>query len=105
MIGAYGYTPNDRRHSLKLFGNWDITDQWSLGANLLVQSGRPISCIGVYQGLDVSHYGNIHFSCDPGAPDGTGNNGSTDHRGGGGGTGGGGGSGGRQARVDRPTST
>jgi hypothetical protein len=77
MIGAYGYTPNDRRHSLKLFGNWDITDQWSLGANLLVQSGRPISCIGVYQGLDVSHYGNIHFSCDPGAPDGTGNNGST----------------------------
>ena len=77
MIGAYGYTPNDRRHSLKLFGNWDITDQWSVGANLLTQSGRPISCIGVYKGLDVSHYGNIHFSCDPGAPDGSGNNGST----------------------------
>ena len=82
MIGAYGYTPNDRRHSLKLFGNYDITDQWSVGANLLVQSGRPISCIGVYQGLDVSHYGNIHFSCDAGEPlvvggVNTGNNGST----------------------------
>ena len=77
MIGAYGYTPNDRRHSLKLFGSYDITDEWSVGTNLLVQSGRPISCIGVLGGLDVSHYGNIHFSCDPGAPDGTGNNGST----------------------------
>ncbi len=79
MIGAYGYTPNDRRHSLKLFGNWDITDQWSLGANVLVQSGRPISCIGVYQGLDVSHYGNIHFSCDSGEPpaNSNGNNGGT----------------------------
>jgi len=77
MIGAYGYTPNDRRHSLKLFGNYDITDQWSVGANLLTQSGRPISCIGVYKGLDVSHYGNIHFSCDPGVPTSNGNNGST----------------------------
>lgn len=78
-IGAYGYTPNDRRHSLKLFGNYDITDQWSVGANLLTQSGRPISCIGVYKGLDVSHYGNIHFSCDPGEPaaGSLGNNGST----------------------------
>lgn len=77
MIGAYGYTPNDRRHSLKLFGNYDITDQWSAGLNLLVQSGRPISCIGVYKGSETSHYGNIHFSCDPGAPDASGNNGST----------------------------
>lgn len=78
-IGAYGYTPNDRRHSLKLFGNYDITDQWSVGANLLTQSGRPISCIGVYKGLDVSHYGNIHFSCDPGEPaaGSLGNNGDT----------------------------
>ena len=77
MIGAYGYTPNDRRHSLKMFGSYDITDQWSIGANVLVQSGRPISCIGVLGGLDVSHYGNIHFSCDPGAPNASGNNGTT----------------------------
>ena len=83
QIGAYGYGPNDRRHSLKMFGNFDLTDEWSLGANLLVQSGRPISCIGVYKGLDVSHYGNIHFSCDPGEPlldargRNTGNNGDT----------------------------
>ncbi|TWI06324.1 hypothetical protein IP90_00590 [Luteimonas cucumeris] len=44
--GTYGYLPNDRRHSLKLFGNYQFNDQWSVGANLLVQSGRPLNCIG-----------------------------------------------------------
>ena len=44
---TYGYLPNDRRHTLKLFGNYQITDEWSVGANLLVQSGRPLNCIGV----------------------------------------------------------
>ncbi|KRG70136.1 TonB-dependent receptor [Pseudoxanthomonas dokdonensis] len=44
---TYGYLPNDRRHSLKLFGNYDFSEQWSMGANLLVQSGRPKNCIGV----------------------------------------------------------
>ncbi len=77
QIGAYGYGPNDRRHSLKLFGNFDLTEEWSVGANLLVQSGRPISCIGIYKGFETSHYGNIHFSCDPGTPDASGNNGDT----------------------------
>lgn len=76
-IGSFGYGPNDRRHSLKLFGNYELSDEWAVGANVLVQSGRPVSCIGVYKGLDVSHYGNIHFSCDPGTPDAIGNNGST----------------------------
>ena len=77
MLGAYGYLPNDRRHSLKLFGNYEFTDEWSVGANLMVQSGRPESCYGVYRGLNTSFYGNIHFSCDTGAPTSGGNNGET----------------------------
>lgn len=44
---TYGYLPNDRRHSFKLFGSYDLTDEWTVGANLLVQSGRPINCFGV----------------------------------------------------------
>jgi hypothetical protein len=44
--GAYGYLPNDRTHTLKLFGAYDISDEWSLSANLLVQSGRPVNCNG-----------------------------------------------------------
>jgi len=45
---TYGYLPNDRRHSFKLFGNYDLTDEWSIGANVLIQSGRPINCFGVF---------------------------------------------------------
>jgi hypothetical protein len=48
-VDTYGYLPNDRRHALKLFGNYEITDEWSVGLNLLVQSGRPINCLGVLQ--------------------------------------------------------
>ncbi|HWS77529.1 MAG TPA: TonB-dependent receptor [Thermomonas sp.] len=44
--GTYGYLPNDRRHALKVFGAYEITDEWQVGANLLVQSGRPQSCYG-----------------------------------------------------------
>jgi hypothetical protein len=64
-LGSEGYLPNDRRHSFKLFGNWDINDQWSLGANVLIQSGRPINCIGIY-GSDPVGYLNSYFSCDTG---------------------------------------
>lgn len=46
-VDTFGYLPNDRRHSLKLFGNYDITEEWAVGANLLVQSGRPTNCLGV----------------------------------------------------------
>ena len=34
----------------------------SVGGNLLVQSGRPINCFGVYGG-DPLHYGASYFSC------------------------------------------
>ena len=74
--GAYGYLPNDRRHSLKLFGAYQITDEWQVGANMLVQSGRPYNCFGVYpeDGPDggASGYGVASFYCgtnaDPAYP-------------------------------------
>ena len=62
MLGADGPLPNDRKHTLKVFGNYDLNEQWSIGGNLLVQSGRPINCFGVY-GNDPLHYGNSYFSC------------------------------------------
>ena len=83
ILGSYGYLPNDRRHSLKLFGSWDITDEWRVGANLLVQSGRPENCRGIY-GNDPVVYRVSYFSCDAGLPaddtvgtPGTRNNGTT----------------------------
>jgi hypothetical protein len=65
-IGSFGYLPNDRRHSFKLFGNYDITDEWSVGANLLIQSGRPENCFGFLGGAFTSGYANGYFSCDSG---------------------------------------
>ncbi|HEY9253586.1 MAG TPA: TonB-dependent receptor [Stenotrophomonas sp.] len=65
MVDSYGYLPNDRRHSIKIFGNYQFTDEWSLGANILVQSGRPQNCLGVlYPYHDGIHpYGSSFFRC------------------------------------------
>ncbi|KAK0340558.1 hypothetical protein LTR94_030027, partial [Friedmanniomyces endolithicus] len=39
-LGAYGYLPNDRRHTLKLFGSYAPNDFFNVGANFTAQSGR-----------------------------------------------------------------
>lgn len=44
--GAYGYLPNDHRHTFKLFGAYQITEQLRFGANFYAQSGRAYGCIG-----------------------------------------------------------
>lgn len=70
--GAYGYLPNDRRHSLKLFGAYQVTPEVRVGANFLVQSGRPINCFGIYpdDGPDpvAPAYGVASFYCGEGTP-------------------------------------
>jgi hypothetical protein len=76
MLGADGFLPNDRRHSLKLFGSYQATERWTIGGNLLIQSGRPINCFGIY-GSDPVGYGTSYFSCDLGVPDANGDNGTT----------------------------
>jgi Outer membrane receptor proteins, mostly Fe transport len=49
---TYGRLPNDRRHTLKAFGSYAINSEWTIGANLLIESGRPINKIGVATELD-----------------------------------------------------
>jgi len=46
MDGAYGNLPNDRRHTFKVFGAYAITENLQLGANILLQSGRPMNGFG-----------------------------------------------------------
>jgi hypothetical protein len=65
-IGSLGYLPNDRRHAFKVFGNYQLTDEWSVGANFLLQSGRPENCFGFLGGTNTAHYANGYFSCDAG---------------------------------------
>ncbi|WP_438862763.1 TonB-dependent receptor [Neptunicella sp.] len=46
MDGAYGYQANDRRHAFKMFGSYDINDDWTFGFNASLYSGRPLSTFG-----------------------------------------------------------
>lgn len=46
MDGAYGYLPNDRRHSFKFFGNYGVTDRLNVGWNATAFSGRPRNQFG-----------------------------------------------------------
>lgn len=74
--GAFGYLPNDRRHTLKMFGSFKISDDWRVGGNMVVQSGRPVNCNGYIPlegtGVDrggLNAYGPSSFYCL--APNGT----------------------------------
>ncbi|WP_416307790.1 TonB-dependent receptor [Neptunicella sp. SCSIO 80796] len=77
MDGAQGYQPNDRRHVFKLFGSYDINDDWSLGFNSSLTSGRPLSTFG--QGYpddnpDVyGSYGDTYYIFTGQCPDNNGN--------------------------------
>ncbi len=53
MDGAYGNLPNDRRHTFKVYGSYAITENLLLGANVLIQSGRPVNGFG--HGLPVGY--------------------------------------------------
>lgn len=44
--GSNGYLPNDRRHTFKVFGNYQLSEDFRLGLNFIAASGRPKSCIG-----------------------------------------------------------
>ena len=52
MTGAYGNLPNDRRHTFKVFGAYKPAEEWTLGGNFLLQSGRPKNCLGFYPDPD-----------------------------------------------------
>lgn len=68
--GAYGYLPNDRRHTFKLNGFLNVTDEITLSSAAYLQSGRPVSCNGYLPldglGIDrgsLSLYGASSFYC------------------------------------------
>ncbi|HEY5613095.1 MAG TPA: TonB-dependent receptor, partial [Lysobacter sp.] len=63
--GSYGRLPNDRPHTLKVWGAWQFAPEWLVSGNLLVQSGRPINCFGNHPTDDfAAAYGTESFYCD-----------------------------------------
>jgi hypothetical protein len=67
MEHATGLLPNDREHQVKAFGYWEVAPQWTLGANLLVASGQPETCLGNYPNAlqipDFPDYGSAYHYC------------------------------------------
>lgn len=64
MEGAYGLLPNNRTHQLKAFGFYELTKELQIGANALIASGRPRSCIGsAARPGDSPNYANQTFWC------------------------------------------
>lgn len=62
--GSRGYLPNDRRHTLKAWGNYAVTDNFRLGANMAIQTGRPKNCFGEHPTDNfAAQYGEASFYC------------------------------------------
>ena len=57
MVGSNGLLPNDRLHALKAFGFYQLTPEFTVGGNLLVQSGRPRMCYGNNNDVDAGEPG------------------------------------------------
>lgn len=62
---AYGFLPNHREHSFKVFGNWQATPNLNIGANLIIQSPRKFGCIGEHATDDFAYqYAAASWFCD-----------------------------------------
>lgn len=66
MEYSYGPLPNDRTHQIKAYGFYNLSNEWSIGGNLLLASGRPRSCIGSYPDPDsiANAYGSASHYCN-----------------------------------------
>ena len=65
LDGGYGRLPNDRPHTLKVWGGWQFHPEFLLSGNLLVQSGRPINCFGNHPTDEFAQaYGTESFFCN-----------------------------------------
>ncbi|MDN3379858.1 MULTISPECIES: TonB-dependent receptor [unclassified Pseudoalteromonas] len=66
MDGAYGSLPNDRRHSLKIFGSYALTEELVMGINTRLTSGRPRNALGAGYApdQDAYHYGDTYYVGD-----------------------------------------
>ncbi len=67
MEGSYGDLPNDRQHTIKMFGSYALNNEWRIGGSLIAKSGRPKNCFGYYNGTTDTvsiQYGSSSFYCN-----------------------------------------
>lgn len=68
---AQGLLPSNRTHQLKAYGFMELTPEWGVGANFLLATGRPKSCIGQHPDPAVRAYGyqsSFHYCNGVAAP-------------------------------------
>lgn len=64
LDGADGVLANQRAHSFKLFGTYEIANGFRVGANMLFESPRKFSCIGFHPTDEfASLYGAASYFC------------------------------------------
>ena len=62
--GSYGHLPNHRAHQFKVFGAYGVTEAFTVGANIVVQSPREFGCIGRHPtDTDAQDYGASSWYC------------------------------------------
>ncbi|MDV6329008.1 TonB-dependent receptor [Idiomarina sp. Sol25] len=71
MDGAYGNLPNDRRHTFKAYGAYALTENFRLGANFTLSSGRPLNAFGIGHPNGVPPYGDTFYVCTANCTDDT----------------------------------
>jgi len=57
--GMWYYTPYDRTHDVSITGTYRLNSKWSLNANLIYQTGRPVTYPTgqyEYEGLSIASY-------------------------------------------------
>ncbi|PZP64162.1 MAG: Oar protein [Pseudoxanthomonas spadix] len=77
MEHTNGDQSNDHRHQIKVYGYYQLTDEWGVSGNLSMISGAPKTCLGnyagtTYEGTDPAGYGSsavtggpYHYCYDP----------------------------------------
>jgi outer membrane receptor protein involved in Fe transport len=62
--GSYGHLPSHRAHQFKVFGAYGVTESFTVGANIVVQSPREFGCIGLHPtDTDAQDYGASSWYC------------------------------------------
>jgi len=66
MQNTNGPQNNDHTHVVKLYGYYQLSQEWQVSGNLSVQSGNPRICLGYYgpDHTDPVGYGNAYHFCN-----------------------------------------
>jgi hypothetical protein len=65
--GAFGALPNDRRHTLKAYGAYQLSPNFRFGFNFVASSGRPKSCVGYVPTTVFDYFGPVANSTSGGS--------------------------------------